>query len=216
MRRTKNRGRAGLTLIELLIAMMILAMLLATIGMTVMRGGGAFKQGVATSVVEAQARRGLDRITDLFSGGRAGSLAPNPVAPFGSSTLDFDKSAGFAGGVVVPGPTTRIAFQNDPTDLDDGVDNNGNGLVDEGRIVLVQNVGLANQTTAVIVPWVREFLQGELENGVDDNGNGLIDERGLSFEVVGQMLNIRLSLERLDEDGRRIVRTVETSVRLRN
>jgi len=118
--------------------------------------------------------------------------------------------------VIIPGPTSRIAFQNHPSDPDDGIDNNGNGLVDEGQVILMRNVGLANETTTVIVPWVREFTEGEIANGNDDNGNGLIDERGLSFELVGQTLNIRITLERLDSDQRPLVRTVETSVRLRN
>ena len=208
--------RAGFSIIELMIAMLILAMLLGVIGMAVMRGGGAFKQGVAASVVEAQARRAVDRIADEFAGARVASLAPVPAAPFGSSTLDFDESAGFAAGQIIPGPTSRIAFRSHPSDPDDGIDNNGNGLVDEGQVILMRNVGLANETTTVIVPWVREFTEGETSNGLDDNGNGLIDERGLSFEIVGQTLNIRITLERLDPDQRPLIRTVETSVRLRN
>lgn len=208
--------RAAFSILELLIAMMILTMLLGVIGMTVMRGGGAFKQGVAASVVEGQARRAVDRIADEFSGARVASLAPVPAAPFGASTLDFDESAGYAAGLVIPGTTSRIALQSHPSDPDDGIDNNGNGLVDEGQIVLRRDVGLATETSVVLVPWVREFSQGETENGVDDNGNGLIDERGLSFEIVGQTLNIRVTLERLDPDQQPIVRTVETSVRLRN
>jgi len=215
-RPTHCATRTGLSLVELLIAMLILTMLLGAIGMTVMRGGGAFKHGVAASVVESQARRGIDRIADEFSGARLASLAPNPAAPWGASTLDFDESAGFAAGVVIPGSTSRIARQSHPSDPDDGLDNNGNGLVDEGQIILMRDVGLATETTTVIVPWVREFMEGEIENGVDDNGNGLIDEGGLSFEIAGQTLNIRITLERMDPDQQPLVRTVETSIRLRN
>ena len=205
-----------MSVVELMIAMLILMLLLGAIGVTVLRGGEAFKQGVATSEVESQARRALDRISDELAGARVASLAPNPAGFFGSSTLDFDESAGFAGGVVVPGNTTRIQLRPEPSDPDDGIDNNGNGLIDECEVVLVRDVGLATQTTTVIVPWVREFAVGETLNGNDDNGDGLRDERGLSFELVGQTLNIKITLERLDPENIPFARTVETSVRLRN
>ena len=115
--------RSGMTVVELMIAMVILAMLLGAIGVTVLRGGEAFEQGVAASEVDSQARRALDRITDELAAARVASLAPNPVAPFGSSTLSFDEAAGFAAGVVVPGTTSRIVLQADATDADDGIDN---------------------------------------------------------------------------------------------
>lgn len=206
--------RAGLSLVELMVAMVILAMLLGAIGATVLRGGTAFEQGVASSEVEVQARRAIDRIADELSGALVGSLAPNSA--LGSSVLSFADSAGYVAGVNVPGTTSQLLLQPNPSDPDDGLDNNGNGLVDECEVVLVRDSLLPTQTTTTIVPWVREFAQGELENGLDDNGNGLIDERGLSFELVGETLNIRITLERLDPDQRPITRTVETTVRLRN
>jgi hypothetical protein len=67
-----------------------------------------------------------------------------------------------------------------------------------------------------LVNWVRELLEGELPNGLDDNGNGLIDESGLSFEIDGDTITIRLTLERFDAEGTLITRTVETAVTLKN
>jgi hypothetical protein len=63
---------------------------------------------------------------------------------------------------------------------------------------------------------VREALEGEAFNGLDDNGNGLVDERGLAIELDGDVLTVHLSLERRGPDGAPIVRTQQTSVRLRN
>jgi prepilin-type N-terminal cleavage/methylation domain-containing protein len=216
MNKVHRNGRAAFTIVELSVAMLILAILLGAIGMTVMRGGGAFKQGIAAGAVEAQARRAIDRIAEQFASAQASNLNPNPLPPFGSNTLDFRNSTGFAAGAPTWGATTRLQFQYDPGELDDGVDNDGDGIADEGRVVLMENFGLPNQVTQVLCLHVREFLEGETANGADQNGNGLIDERGLSFELVGQTLTIRLSLERLDADNNRLVRTVETGVRLRN
>jgi hypothetical protein len=63
---------------------------------------------------------------------------------------------------------------------------------------------------------VRPRAPGEIANGIDDNGNGLVDEAGLSFELSGRTLTIRLTLERPDRVAGTLSRTVTTSVRLRN
>ena len=60
------------------------------------------------------------------------------------------------------------------------------------------------------------FLAGELPNGMDDNGNGLIDEKGLSFVVDRDSVTIRLTLERVSNDGSVISKTVQSTVTCRN
>ncbi|MEW6071147.1 MAG: hypothetical protein AB1726_00950 [Planctomycetota bacterium] len=63
---------------------------------------------------------------------------------------------------------------------------------------------------------VRELLAGEMPNGVDDNGNGLIDEAGFCANLREDALDLRLTPECTDAEGRPILRTMETSVLLRN
>jgi prepilin-type N-terminal cleavage/methylation domain-containing protein len=215
MMRKGTGTRSGFSLVELMVAMLILAALLGAMGMTIMQGSGAFQQGVAANVVESQARRGLDRIAAEFLAAETASLTPAPTAPFGASSVDFDKVTGFAGGVATVVPM-RMEFQRDPGELDDGIDNDGDGVIDEGRVVLMENFGQANQVNRVLCTNVRELAEGELANVMDDNGNGLEDEGGFSLELQGETLNIRLSLERLDPDQNSLIRTIETSVLLRN
>jgi hypothetical protein len=66
--------------------------------------------------------------------------------------------------------------------------------------------------------FVREYLEGEDQDDADQNGNGLSDERGLCFtyDAAADALTIRITVERLDSEGRRLISTAETSVRLRN
>jgi hypothetical protein len=141
---------------------------------------------------------------------------PEPLAPWGSSTLDFQCNEGYGAGGVVWSAPVRLSFDYDGADPDDGADNDSDGLVDEGAIVRRVNPGSADETSVVLVNWVRELLEGELPNGLDDNGNGLIDESGLSFEIDGDTITIRLTLERFDAEGTLITRTVETAVTLKN
>jgi len=96
------------------------------------------------------------------------------------------------------------------------LDNNGNGLVDEGRLVLRRNPGAASEQVTVLLTGVAEFLEGEIGgNLIDDNGNGLVDEPGFCL-VVGGQITAHLTLLRPGPDGRVLARTMETSVAPRN
>jgi hypothetical protein len=104
-----------------------------------------------------------------------------------------------------------VRFDYEEGELDDGADNNGNGLVDEGCLFWTRDVGEPSEKTHVIARGVREYLEGEEPNLDDDNGNGLEDERGFCLERVGEALVIRLTLERQvsgeglpDEDHRNL------------
>ena len=132
------------------------------------------------------------------------------------SSVEFRTCTGVAGGAATWTNDKRIAFAYDPGEVDDGLDNDGDGLADEGQLVLTLDVGLATEQSVVLTSYVRELLEGELPNGNDDNGNGLLDEGGVSFELVGQTLMMRLTLEKRDTDNNLLTRTVETGIRLRN
>jgi hypothetical protein len=97
-----------------------------------------------------------------------------------------------------------------------GVDDNKNGLVDEGQLLLTRNYLQANQQSVVLAHRVAKLLEGETKNNVDDNGNGLIDESGFCAFREGNLLRIRLTLQRSLRPGKIIQATVETGVRLRN
>jgi hypothetical protein len=101
-------------------------------------------------------------------------------------------------------------------ELDDGVDNNGNGLVDERKLLMTREPEGGEPLTSALAHGVRELAEGETANGLDDNGNGLKDEAGLSFERKNGRLIVRLSLEQRDGEGHLLVRSLQTSVRLRN
>jgi hypothetical protein len=109
----------------------------------------------------------------------------------------------------------------EPSETDNGADDDGDGLIDEGMIEFTRDLGAGTER---IVRWargVREYLAGENPNVADDNANGLTDERGLSFSLTGRILTIRLTLQAVGAkgdgaSGTVLSRTVETSVRLRN
>ena len=64
--------------------------------------------------------------------------------------------------------------------------------------------------------WIVAPPTPQCSDGIDNNGNGLIDEKGLTFTIHGNLVTVHLSLHRVDEDGKGIIRTLEMSLTIRN
>lgn len=209
-----RNARRGFTMVEAVVALALFVLLMSSAILAAKGGQGAFRATQNASDVETRIRRALDRVAvELLSVGEE-ELLPNPAGQFGTRDLLFRKAVGLNGLAVTWGDQHRLAFEYEPEESDDGADEDGDGLVDEGRLVLIHDVGGSNRR-AVLCSGVRRFLEGETGNGADDNGNGIIDEAGFNIHRLGNVLFIRLSLEVPGETGS-IVRTLETSVRLRN
>jgi hypothetical protein len=214
--RRGTKATQGITAVEVVIGMIILILLLGGVVLTTKQGSSQFQRSVANSDIDMRSSRMMARITRELIGAGAGRPVAPPAPPLGNSSLDFQLPGVWQDGAVVWGPVVRYAWERDPTELDNGIDDNRNGLVDEGVIVRTSDPGQIGEQRAVVARGASEFLQGEVQNGVDDNGNGLLDERGLSFSFENGMLVVRLSLERIGSDGDRMVRTLQGSVRMRN
>ena len=212
---THESTAAGFTMLEAMISASLLVSLVLVVGLASDRASGAFDEGRFNQDLDMTAHRALDEIATSLEAARAQGLTPGSQPDFGSPTLTFQQVVGYDGAPQL-GPTQTIRFELEPDELDDGLDNNGNGLVDEGRAVWIEDEGNPGERTKVICRRVRRMLEGEQPNGGDDNGNDLLDEPGLSFEVDTRVVTIRLSLEGLDPRGRLVTKTVETSVRMWN
>ena len=211
-----NKRNTGTTLLELTLATGLLTIIVT--GGYVLLGTGVdtYDMGSTQAEVERNTDRALEMTAaELSMAGRA-VIHPQPLPPSSTDSLSFQRCVGFTEGAIAWGPTTVIEFRHEPDDPDDGVDNNGNGLIDEGMIVRVENAGTSDERVVVIARGVREYLEGEIPNDKDDNGNGLIDEAGLSFDVIGEVWTIRITLERLDAKKRSVMHTAQTSIKTRN
>jgi len=214
---TRSGRRAGTTLVEVLIVMAILGLVLGSVSMMGLASDRAFRTGSTAAHLEAQAVATTERVVvDLRTASlQFLTLEPDPEHGF-ISTLAYIQALDLVAGEVQWSGLRHLAFEYEAGEVDDGLDNNGNGLRDEGLLVLIEESGTPEERRRVLTRWVREHLAGELPNDIDDNANGLVDEKGFVTELVGESLVIRLTLERLDADGRLLTRSTETSARLRN
>ncbi len=211
------RSRAGSTLVEAMISLAIVLVILGGALVATEQGTAAYEQQLTENAVQTRTGRGLDRILRELAGSSLGSLnPPDPGAPLGTDALSYQRATGWVGGSIVWSPIERVAFEIEESELDNGVDDDGDGFVDEGVVVHLENPGQIDERRSALVRGVCRYLEGEEPNGLDDNANGLLDESGLSFERVAGVLIVRLSIEGMGPEHTRVVETVESSIRMRN
>ena len=216
-----RKSLRGFTLLETVIAGSLLSILLGSSVLALQRGLELQRWVMVKGDLNSRASRGLNRVSRKLIGAGFNSISPDLTTPVGadtvwSSTLDIQLGADWSDDILVWGDTSQIALELSNSEIDNGIDDNNNGLIDEQVVVLLINPGLADEQRVVLVNGVSEYLEGETFNGLDDNGNGLVDETGLCFSLDGELLSVMLSVERIGPDGTTIVRTQETTIGLRN
>jgi len=193
------RRRAGFTLIEVMIALVLIGLALTKLTLVMDEARRVHEEESISMALEDQALDLIDRIAYALYGADARKLTPFMVAPFPTSEVHFQISQGVEDGEPVWGDPEVIGLS-----------------ADGQQVYWGQNVGQAGERIVVWANTVSEMLEDELLNGVDDNGNDLADELGLSFVMDGKSVTIRLSVERSQEDGSKIQVTRETMVTCRN
>ena len=211
----KRSSRAGFTLLEVAVAAGLLAVFLgstAFLGKSVL---GAFRTETAQAQKDEALQVALDRMVQRLRTIDAEALLPTAVAS--SDWVEYQRATDHDGVNVIWGPVERLLFERDDNELDDGLDNDGDGLVDEGRVVWIREPGTPDERRILLATGVPETGMDETAgNGLDDDGNGLVDEGGLAFEVVGGRMRVALTLVWLDEEGVLQEIAAERSVMMRN
>lgn len=157
-------ARAGFTLVELLVSVALLALVAVKATMLVRMSAKTQSEDMGALVLEDQARRVMDQIAYAVMGASRERLLPGDETPLDSSALRFEVNLGVEDGEVVwsdqqlieLSAATQLAWRERPEQDDErrvvwcnvvrpflqgelvnGVDDNGNGLVDERGLSFV-------------------------------------------------------------------------------
>ena len=207
--------RGGFTLVEMAIGMVLVSVISGLFFLTTETTSSAVSTGMAVAELDTNTLRALERVCDSLKSASADMVSPQSAAPWSGESVDYQRGRGAdADGNLLWGPTERIALEYD--EADDDIDNDGDGLVDEGRLVWIENPGAAGERRIVLCQDVREYLEGETFDGADENDNGLIDERGFALDFDGRSVTVRLSLQARDRRGQILTATVERTIAFRN
>ena len=218
MRVSIPQRRAGYTLVELMIGMAILGSLTGAALLATNNGIGSYESARAGEEAQTKLHRAANRMTQELMSSSLSVLGPAGLMDdFGSSSLNFQAPTAIGPTGPIWGATQTITGEYAPGELDDGIDNNGNGLIDEGILVLTRDAGLPGAQRIVLCSNLRETFPGEiLGNLADDNGNGVNDESGFNASIVDNVLTLRLCIEVPSFEGTTVIRELTTSTRMRN
>ena len=212
----RSSGTQGFSLVELALAAMLLAVVLGAVAFVAGSSERMYRTESIHSHLESQSAIVMRHVCDELRIAGVDTLSPDPEQGVGSHFVQYVQATEVQGNAVQWTPLRRLELEYEAGEIDDGLDNNDNELVDEGRLVLIEDAGGPSERRRVLTRWVAERLEGELENGLDDNGNGLVDERGFSLERSGRSVTVRITLERRTSEGALLRRTAQSSVRPRN
>ena len=151
------RRRAGFTLVELMIAVVILGLVSMNMLMISRSGTSAVESEAFRTTLEDEADLTAERVRKALLSAAADTLDPVVGRPLGSASLRYQTVLGTNdAGEPVHGDPERIAWTAD----DAG----------SGRVLWTRSPDLDGERTLV---WSRPCLphQGEESNGLDDNGN---------------------------------------------
>jgi len=203
-------------MVELAISLALLSVMMGGLMIVSSSISKAVSAGTSSAALEADGEMAIRRLAAILREASSDTVTPRPAAPFSSPQVDFLRAEEWTVKGMQWNPLERIRLELRPGEIDNGLDDDGNGLIDERRVVWITNPGAASQRVVTVCQWVSEMLEGELPNGLDDNGNGLIDEPGLCVVFEDDGATVRMTLQRRDSEGRLLTRTFERRVGFRN
>lgn len=193
------RRQAGFSLLETMIAAIILAILLLAMMVVLVAGQNTFGTLATRTAVQMRVQNSVDKIMRELRGTGAGTVGTGTPAVFLVEGQTYDNVsflpvAGVSGGAIVWGNPITFRFEYDPSPGGNegdnlGVDDDGDGLVDEGRLIRSEgasNIVLASEVTE------------------------------LGFTMSGGQLALRLTITSLDERDYEQSFTGVSSVSFRN
>ena len=211
-----HRSRGGYTLVEVSLATVILTVALGSLTLFTRTSSSALHSGASQTELDAQLRRVLRQVSAELLPSGLSVITPQPFPAEGGSEITYRRSEGQINGRIRWGAPRRFAFALENGELDDGLDNNGNGLADEGVLRWTIDLGLPTEQTVTLCHGVRELGRREEDNDLDDDQDGRVDEPGLAFQLEGGTLRMSLTFERRDASGLPVAQTLETAVQPRN
>ena len=151
------RRRAGFSIVEVAIVAAVFSVVLAATTSLVGTTGGTLATGISISTLEAKANRLVEAIGNELL--QAGVTTLDAEAATGTASLPYRRAVGYANGALNWGPPRLIELR--PDEIEDGVDNDSDGLVDEQRVDWIQDPGETSQRVVTWARGVRAYLEGE-------------------------------------------------------
>ncbi len=126
--------RSGYTLLEIAVSLVVLNVVLGGAFMVIFHANRLFSEQMSHVNLEQTGWRVMDRLANELQGANPPTVTP--VVIDDSTWLRFQKVTGFSGGAITLGGFATVTFRLAAGETDNNVDDNGDGIADEGFVVL--------------------------------------------------------------------------------
>jgi hypothetical protein len=197
-----SSGRnAGLSLIELGLVLLLIVVILLPFATFSANSSSAFTSLSASMWETSRALVVLDRVNAELITGNFTSV--NPAVPTASESIDFQKIIGVDNGTPVFGNRIHIDLVPMETNTDDGIDNDGDGLVDEQGIRIWED-----KPPSSLSPGAEDSVAVICAN---------VTKGGLHFDRQGAILFVDVTFQQVGTaEGQPATITLRTGVKMRN
>ncbi len=210
----RDGKRSGSLLVEAVVAAGLLSLFAGSAYLAANSATSSYRTRASSAHLVERASNAADEVAERL---RPVDIA-SVTAVVGNLTLaeqiDFTRTDLPSGNP--PSPVQSLVIESDPYDADDGVDNDGDGLIDELRLVWYENRGAVGERSLVLANGITEDFEGEIVgNLIDDNGNGVTDERGAGFAFADGRIVFLISVGE-NQNDRVLTHTLARTIALRN
>lgn len=126
----------GYTLIEVAVVLSMSLLIMQGVFNVMFHWERLFTEQVKHFTLDQSAERILQRLAEEIRSADPATLVPTVVS--NSSTVQFQRVTGFSGGAAQLGSAVTFGFALAPGETANGVDQNGNGLADDGYITMTE------------------------------------------------------------------------------
>ncbi|MEL6907330.1 MAG: hypothetical protein AAFP22_18125 [Planctomycetota bacterium] len=192
-----------MSLVEVIIASTIFLLLLTNVYMVTRAGTSASESGVFKMSLDDELNLTYDRISFAIMAADSDDVDGAGGGAFTTEAIEFSSNLGMSDGSVVRGPVEEISWQ--PTNQEDG------------RVVWREEPDTPEEREVNWSNSVPHVFKGEIDGNLeDDNDNGVKDEKGLGFTKFSHRVDIYVTVERVNGDGKRVSSQKVNSVTCRN
>ena len=157
----RSTPRSGWSFVALALTVVLLSAAVGTVSMVSTSIAHTPRGERTRSELEESARLAVEEIAAILMEARIDSLSPDPRAPASTECLEFQRAIYRENQPPVWTDPERVEVLLDPGELDDGLDNDGDLLVDERTAFLVKNSGSENELRRVLAEGVSRFALDE-------------------------------------------------------
>lgn len=220
----RRSALAAFTLMEMLVLVAILAVILTAVYMTLIASTRAGRTGAALAAVQDAGRKALDRMADDL---RRSAQVARSEGEGALPEIEQDQNGrdwritianvtGLSPSGLIFGSPITYRVEIDAGEVQDGIDNDRDGLADERRLVRQLPT---TRKTEVLVRNIRGDVPGQfvIHNGTLTWSVDADDMLSWTPEMTGgKTYTIVMNLVAVDHAGRLVARPVSTTVQIRN